>query len=133
MVTGTVKQILSKFDFILEKKMKDKVTKIQTEMQEKVDALSIENEHLTRKLKQLEANENHLQKKLKETSKIAKVANASSNYNEQYSRKNNIKVQDLVNIFISSLQSSRHTIYKVATISINVFRDEKFGIRRNDG
>ena len=92
MVTGIVKKLFSKFESTLDKKMNERLNKIQTEMQEKVEALSIENEHLRRKIDQNEAKTISIKKELSETTEIAKVTNISSNYNEQYSRKNNIKV-----------------------------------------
>ena len=45
-VTGIVKKLFSKFESSLEKKMNEKIIKIQNEMEEKVEALSIENEDL---------------------------------------------------------------------------------------
>ena len=93
--------------------MNERLNKIQTEMQEKVEALSIENEHLRRKIDQNEAKTISIKKELSETTEIAKVTNISSNYNEQYSRKNNIKVfnfpwkeqQDLRQDFIQMVKS----------------------------
>ncbi|CAC5388023.1 unnamed protein product [Mytilus coruscus] len=74
---------------------------------------SFENEHLRRKLDQNEAKTLSIRKELSETTKIAKVTNISSNYNEKYSRKNNIKVynfpwkeqQDLRQEFIQMVKS----------------------------
>ena len=113
MVTGIVKKLFSKFESTLDKKMNERLNKIQTEMQEKVEALSIENEHLRRKIDQNEAKTISIKKELSETTEIAKVTNISSNYNEQYSRKNNIKVfnfpwkeqQDLRQDFIQMVKS----------------------------
>ncbi|CAC5379925.1 unnamed protein product [Mytilus coruscus] len=75
--------------------------------------LSIENEHLRRKIDQNETKTLSIRKELSETTEIAKVTNISSNYNEQYSRKNNIKVynfpwkrqQDLRQEFIQMVKS----------------------------
>ena len=49
-VTGIVKKLFSKFESSLEKKMNEKIIKIQNEMEEKVEALSIENEDLKKRL-----------------------------------------------------------------------------------
>ena len=91
-VTGIVKKLFSKFESALEKKMNDKVSKIQNDMQERLDALTIENENLRKKLDLGAAQISSFKKDLAETSRVTKLANISSNYNEQYSRKNNIKV-----------------------------------------
>ncbi|VDI46270.1 Hypothetical predicted protein [Mytilus galloprovincialis] len=92
LVTGIVKKLFSKFESSLEKKLNDKITKIEKEMEEKAEALSIENEHLKKRLDAMSSHITPIKTDLAETAKVAKIANLSSNYNEQYSRKNNIKV-----------------------------------------
>ncbi|CAC5421788.1 unnamed protein product [Mytilus coruscus] len=83
LVTGIVKELFYKFESSLET-MKDKISKIEKEMEEKVDTLSIENEHLN---KRLDAVSSHISPIKTDLAEKAKVANLSSNYNEQYSRK----------------------------------------------
>ena len=61
-------------------------------MEEKVEALSIENEDFKKRLEVGTAQITSIKKEFSETVKVAKRANMSSNYNEQYSRKHNIKV-----------------------------------------
>ena len=73
--------------------MNEKIIKIQNEMEEKVEALSIENEELKKRLEVGTAQITSIKKEFSETVEVAKQANMSSNYNEQYSRKNNISVQ----------------------------------------
>ena len=62
-------------------------------VEEKVEALSIENEDLKKRLEVGTAQVTSIKKEFSETVQVAKQANMSSNYNEQYSRKNNISVQ----------------------------------------
>ncbi|CAC5403218.1 unnamed protein product [Mytilus coruscus] len=98
MVTGIVKKLFSKLESTLDKEMNERLNKIQTEI---------------RKIDQNEAKTLSIRKELSKTTEIAKVANISSNYNEQYSRKNNIKVynfpwkeqQDLRQEFIQMVKS----------------------------
>lgn len=92
LVTTIVKKLFSKFESSLEKKMNDKVSKIQNDMSEKIDALTIENEDLRKRLEASAKQMDNMKKDLTETVKLARNNNISSNYNEQYSRKNNIKV-----------------------------------------
>lgn len=99
MVTGIVRKLFSKFESSLEKKLNEKITKInseidqrENEIKEKVDALTIENENLKSKLEKCMSQNTTLRQELSYTTKIAQSADLSSNYNEQYSRKNNIKV-----------------------------------------
>ena len=62
-------------------------------MEEKVEPLSIENEDLKKRLGVGTAQITSIKKEFSETVQVAKQANMSSKYNEQYSRKNNISVQ----------------------------------------
>ena len=87
-VTGIVKKLFSKFESSLEKKMNEKIIKIQNEMEVKVEALSIENEDLKKRLELGTSQITSIKKEFSETVQVAKQANMSSNYNEQYSRKN---------------------------------------------
>ncbi|CAC5360146.1 unnamed protein product [Mytilus coruscus] len=91
-VSGIVKKLFIKFESSLEKKMNDKISKIQNDMEEKVESLSIENENLKKKLEIISKQFSAMKTDLVETVKVAKQSNISSNYYEQYSRKNNIKV-----------------------------------------
>jgi hypothetical protein len=56
-------------------------------MQEKIDALSIENEDLKRKLEKVETTTSTIRKYLSYTCRLAKQSVMSANYNEQYYRK----------------------------------------------
>ncbi|CAG2257503.1 unnamed protein product [Mytilus edulis] len=87
LVTGIVKKMFSKFESSLEKRLNDKITKIEKKMEEKAEALSIENEHLKKRLDAMSSHITPIKTDLAETAKVAKIANLSSNFNEQYSRK----------------------------------------------
>ena len=67
--------------------MNEKIIKIQNEMERKVKALNIENEDLKKRLEVGIAEITSIKKEFSETVQVAKQANMSSNYNEQYSRK----------------------------------------------
>lgn len=92
LVTVIVKNILTEFETSVNKKIDEKVSEVRNEMQEKVDALAIENEDLKRKLHVLHTTTTGMRKDLNETARMTKQAHINSNFNEQYSRKNNIKV-----------------------------------------
>ena len=68
------------------------MTEVRNEMQEKLDALTIENEDLKRKLNVLHTTTTNVRRDLNETGRLTKQDLIQSNFNEQYSRKNNIKV-----------------------------------------
>ena len=67
--------------------MNEKIIKIQNEMEGKVKALNIENEDLKKRLEVGIAEITSIKKEFSETVQVAKQANMSNNYNEQYSRK----------------------------------------------
>jgi Skp family chaperone for outer membrane proteins len=73
------------------KRIDEKVNTVKNEMQEKIDALSIENEDLKRKLEKVEKTST-IRKDLNYTFWLTKQSVISANYNEQHSRKNNTKV-----------------------------------------
>ena len=91
-VTVIVKNLLKEFETSIETKIEEKVTEVRNEMQEKIDALAIENEDLKRKIQVLHTTTTSVRKDLNETGRLTKQALINSNFNEQYSRKNNIKV-----------------------------------------
>ena len=84
LVTVIVNKLLNNFE--------SKLTQVTNNMQEKIDALSLENENLKG---QLDATKNvlgNVKTTLNRNVILTKDATIQSNYNEQYSRKNNIKV-----------------------------------------
>jgi deoxyribodipyrimidine photolyase len=93
LVTVIVNKLLNNFESKLETKFETKLTQVTNNMQEKIDALSLENENLKG---QLDATKNvlgNVKTTLNRNVILTKDdATIQSNYNEQYSRKNNIKV-----------------------------------------
>ena len=92
LVTVIVNKLLNNFESKLETKFETKLTQVTNNMQEKIDALSMENENLKG---QLDATKNvlgNVKTTLNRNVILTKDATIQSNYNEQYSRKNNIKV-----------------------------------------
>ena len=81
-VAGIVKKLICKFESLLEKKMNEKIKTIQNELEEKVEALNIENEDLKKRLEVGTAQITSIKKEFSETVQVAKQANMSSNYNE---------------------------------------------------
>ncbi|VDH91542.1 Hypothetical predicted protein [Mytilus galloprovincialis] len=96
----------------IETKIDKKVSEVIEEMQEKIDALSIENENLREKAEVAMKSLSATKKELHQNERLTREAITSSNYNEQYSRKNNIRVinfpwrerQDLRADFISKVK-----------------------------
>ena len=87
-----VNKLLNNFESKLETKFETKLTQVTNNMQEKIDALSLENENLKG---QLDATKNvlgNVKTTLNRNVILTKDPTIQSNYNEQYSRKNNIKV-----------------------------------------
>ena len=93
-VTSIVNKLIQKFESSMEKKMNTRVGQIQKEMQEKIDALSVENQDLRRRIDQITETVKNNKKSVNENFRLSQEALESANYNEQYSRKNNVKVMN---------------------------------------
>ena len=121
-VNDIVKKLFSKFESSLEKKLNDKLAKFQNEVQEKMEALTIENENLKKNIEMNISCMSKLKHEMAETQKIAKENSISSNYNEQYSRKNNIKVYNLPK---KEKQNLRQDFIKMVKDDLKVELDER--------
>ncbi|KAH3753221.1 hypothetical protein DPMN_187855 [Dreissena polymorpha] len=68
-------------------------------MQAKIDSIDFDNKNLIEKIKQLEnineINKTTLQEQIDQTNEISKTAHTKANYNEQYARKNKIKILNI--------------------------------------
>ena len=91
--TSDLENIVSKIVHkSVNKRIEKKVNIVKNEMQEKIDAISIENEDSKRKLEKVETTTSTIRKYLSYTCWLAKQSVMSAHYNEQYSRKNSVKV-----------------------------------------
>lgn len=91
MVTNIVKGLLKNYEEEAEKRetqLKTKIDRLTTD----VDKLTMENETLREKLCEANKNNRELRKEMREVSDLATFSAVKANYNEQYSRKNNIKI-----------------------------------------
>lgn len=129
MVTGIVKKLFSKFESTMEKKINEKINKINQDinqkeiiLNEKIESLIIENEDLKKKLDKCFSQTDTLKQELSNTTKIARNADLSSNYNEQYSRKNNIKV---FNFPKKENQDLRKDFIEMAKKDLNVTLEDR--------
>ena len=84
-VTTLMKELEVRLQNDLEKKVKEVVKERTTELSDRLDSLTFETVQLRECLEKAE-------KKMKANETLAKKAMQESNYNEQYSRKNNIKI-----------------------------------------
>ncbi|CAC5421208.1 unnamed protein product [Mytilus coruscus] len=116
-VNSIVTKLFQRFESTMDKKHNTKVAIVQKEMQEmqnKCKALSIENEELRKQIDQTRDVVIKKKKDLEDSTRMNQEAITSANYmyNEQYSRKNNIKVmnfprredQNLLSDFIETVK-----------------------------
>lgn len=112
-VTNIVNKLLQRFESSIDKKINARFVQVEKEMQETIDALKLENETLRRRSDEFKETIVQQKKTINQTSKLTQEAIISANYNEQYSRKNNIKVmnfprrenQDLRSDFIKTVKN----------------------------
>ncbi|XP_056021932.1 uncharacterized protein LOC130054887 [Ostrea edulis] len=91
MVTNIVTGLLKSYEKEAEKRetqLKQKIDRLTTD----IDKLTMENETLREKICEANKNNRDLQKEMNEGRDFATFSTVKSNYNEQYSRKNNIKI-----------------------------------------
>ncbi|CAC5420132.1 unnamed protein product [Mytilus coruscus] len=96
-VTFIVTKLFQRFESTMDKKLNTKVAIVQKEIQEmqnKFEAVSIENEELRKQIDQTRDVVIKNKKGLEDSTRMNQEAITSANYNEQYSRKNNIKVMN---------------------------------------
>lgn len=84
----TVQEIMTEINESVELTVETKINEKTKQLREEVDMLRDENDQLKLKLIRL-------QKSSEAAEKVANLALQKSNYNEQYSRKNNIKIMDV--------------------------------------
>ena len=91
-VTATVNSLLKDLEVKIQNEIDLKVEKVvkekTTEMSDRLDSLTLENVQLREALTKLET-------KVDENVTLAQKAMQKSNYNEQYSRKNNVKIMGM--------------------------------------
>ena len=94
-IQSTVKTIISDLNENMEMTISTKVEEKTKEISHKLTSVEKENEGLKKDLVSLKNQLNAQSKKIEESNKISKDALCKGNYNEQYSRKNNIKIMDV--------------------------------------
>ena len=87
-IKSTVEEIMNEINTNIEMTVDIKVTEKTKQLKEEIDILREENGHLKSKLISMQKNSETLQK-------VANQALEKSNQNEQYSRKNNIKILNI--------------------------------------
>lgn len=94
-VTNIVQQLLSSFKQSITEEFNTKLREKTGKLQDYVDSLNIENENLKERLRQKDIQLLDLEKKVADCNIRSVDALRSANYNEQYSRKHNIRIVNL--------------------------------------
>lgn len=90
-VNSVVDKMYDKFTKLIDRKVKQEAK----ELEERIKGLEFENRGLKDRLLAVEEHSEILKQKLSESEKLAQIAAQRSNFNEQYSRKNNLKILDV--------------------------------------
>ena len=91
-IKGTVEEIMIEINKSIEMTIETKIKEKTTSLKKDVEQLNKEIESLCNENNQLKKDLSEAEKKNNETEKIAKQALQTANQNEQYSRKNNVKI-----------------------------------------
>ncbi|KAH3786684.1 hypothetical protein DPMN_164793 [Dreissena polymorpha] len=99
LITSTITTIMAKIEENMNNKIEHLVSSKFNEMQSKIDSLEFDNTNLKEKLQKIEditTSENKsLQEQVNKAYALSKLAHQKANYNEQYFRKNNIKILNI--------------------------------------
>ncbi|KAK3104199.1 hypothetical protein FSP39_025227 [Pinctada imbricata] len=130
-VTEIVQQLLKEnnkeIDKAIEKKVQEKCAELESKhkqtvngLNEKIDGLALDVESLQEQLNECKKEMRGMHTKINENERHAAIAVSSSNYNEQYSRKTNIKIYGVKeNQRENTNEVARENILKSAGVSVN--------------
>jgi hypothetical protein len=94
-VTDIVKNLLTAFQEKIQNDFSERILSLKQDYEEKLNAMSIENESMAREIKVLKDDNSKLKTEINVIKENVLDATRSANFNEQYSRKNNVKVLNL--------------------------------------
>ena len=94
-ITQTVAKVMEKVEKKVEKVIEQKIKEKTQELADRLESLDFEKNELADRLKQAELDLRRHKEKVKDLETIAIASAQRSNYNEQYSRKNNIKILNI--------------------------------------
>lgn len=94
-IKETVTKIISDLNENIDMMVEIKVTEKTKEMKEKLTEVEDENKHLKNDIISMKSQLTNLKTKMVESEERSKMALSKANYNEQYSRKTNIKVMNI--------------------------------------
>ena len=131
-VTSIVNQLLTSFKESVLKEFDDKLRERTGKLYDKIDGLAIENENLRERIRSKDKLIEQLDEKVCDAERRSIEALKQANYNEQYSRKHNIRVvnyqektnEDLQKDFIKLLKDD---------LEVDVSPDEIVAIHRIPG
>ncbi|KAH3728138.1 hypothetical protein DPMN_054085 [Dreissena polymorpha] len=117
LINKTVSTIMGKIEITMAKTIETEVTKQTQTLNEKLTGLEFENQQLKQMISDLENNNiqaiSELQIQINKNFETSREALKMANYNEQYSRKNNVKI---MNIRETSEESENMLIQTVSNI-----------------
>ncbi|KAH3828884.1 hypothetical protein DPMN_130868 [Dreissena polymorpha] len=117
LIKNTVTTIMGKIEETMIKRIETEVKNISNSLKEQIASLEFENEQLKQKVDDLKSSStkaiSELQTQIEKNYDTSRDALKLANYNEQYSRKNNVKI---MNIKETSQESETNLIQTVSNI-----------------
>lgn len=96
LIQETVKTTVKELEQNLERSIERKIKERSVELSDRLDSLVYENCELKEKIEQRDRQIQEFEDRIKKAEELSKASMKKANYNEQYSRKNNIKIMGLV-------------------------------------
>ena len=94
-ISETINKVMSSVEKKIEKLIDSKIKEKRKTLEEKVESLELDKKNLTDRLTKAESNIESQTERVLELERIAIASAQRSNYNEQYSRKNNVKILNI--------------------------------------
>lgn len=142
LITSTVSKIMETMEEKMKETIDKKIKNLTKELVDKLEALNLENNILRAKMQEVEkthaAKIKELSEQIEENRAMTKEANIRSNSNEQYSRKNNVKImevseneniEELTNKVTELFQKQNITLLKEEIMAIHRIPTKRGGIR----
>ncbi|KAH3897741.1 hypothetical protein DPMN_021936 [Dreissena polymorpha] len=99
LITNIVTSLMNKIEQSMNNKIEKLVSEKLVEVQSKIESLDYDNKNLKDQIKRLKdktsTNVKSMNEQIQKTYELSKLAHMKANYNEQYSRKNNIKILNI--------------------------------------
>ena len=122
-ITETVNKVMTSMGNKIEKMIDSKIKDKTKELEDKISSLEFDKKNLIDRLTKVESTVETQTVRLTELEKVAIASAQRSNYNEQYSRKNNVKILNIEELTTETENTLTETITSTLLSKANIDLD----------